>query len=348
MQWDNFFFGPVRLGEHVLADFQQWLDQLDEPFSTVHVLVDSNTLTHCLPELMSQVPALAQCEVLEVDPGEETKSMAIVEQCWMSLLETGADRQSLLISLGGGVVTDLGGMLASTFMRGIAHVSIPTSLLGMVDAGIGGKHGVNVFGVKNLAGCFLESVYVAIWPGFLSTLPDEQFRAGFAEVVKHAILSGGELWEAVQGLTHLRDSGSMIDMAAQVKIQAVTADPFENSDSRKALNLGHGLAHAIETVSKGQVSHGDAVASGLWMEVAMAENLALIDPDDVAAIHAVLDRHWPRCTFTEGLWEALQSDKKRSKSKVMLSLSVGIGKGIAMTEVQAKDVHSVIAHHVAS
>ena len=348
MQWDNFCFGPVRLGEQALADFQQWLEQLDEPFSTVHVLVDSNTITHCLPELMMHVPALAQCEVLEVDPGEESKSMAIVEQCWMSLLETGADRQSLLISLGGGVVTDLGGLLASTFMRGIAHACIPTSLLGMVDAGIGGKHGVNVFGVKNLAGCFLESAYVAIWPGFLSTLPEAQFRAGFAEVVKHAILSGGKFWEAVQGLTDPRDSASMIGMAAEVKVQAVTADPFENSDSRKALNLGHGLAHAIETVSQGQVSHGDAVAAGLWMEVAMAENLALIDTDEVVAIHAVLDRHWPRCTFTEGLWEALQSDKKRSKSNVFLSLSVGIGKGIAMTQVQAADVHRAIAHHVAS
>ncbi len=237
------------------------------------IVVDENTYAHCLPLLISRVSALEQAEFFEVPVGEEAKSLEIAAQLWGALLDSGADRNSVILNLGGGCVSDVGGFVAAGFKRGIRYINIPTTLIGMVDAAIGGKTAVNLACAKNQVGFFHAPEAVCICPEFLATLPETEIVSGLFEMVKTALLSDVRQFETLltsierlhtQGISQdgLRDA---IKHCVDFKNAVTQSDPHETG-VRKILNLGHTFGHGIESFlleRHSPVPHGVAVAMGM-------------------------------------------------------------------------------------
>lgn len=226
------------------------------------ILLDENTFQHCLPLLISQVEALQEAEFIEVPVGEECKSLEVAAQVWQTLMESEADRNAVVVNLGGGCVCDLGGYVAAGYKRGIRYINVPTTLLSMVDAAIGGKTAINFGGVKNSIGHFYPSALTVIDPAFLDSLPQEELLNGRMEMVKTAAVTDPELFQ--QLLTDYRLSITAIKEVARIKARVVKADPYDHS-IRKILNFGHTFGHAIEIYRN--VPHGIAV--GIGMNAAM-------------------------------------------------------------------------------
>ena len=241
----------------------------------IFILVDKNTRKHCLPLLLGQSASMTAARILEVDGGEVSKTLQVAEHLWNRMLDEGAGRQSLLVNLGGGVVSDLGGFVASAYKRGIPYLNIPTSLMGLSDAAIGGKTSVNAGTIKNQVGFFYASKGVFIDPLFLETLPENHLRSGFAEIIKCALAGDARLWRRLKNhrLPALLSMPpghpffqAMITHAVTIKHQAVVKD-YRETGYRKILNFGHTIGHALETWSLGEsrppLLHGEAVAAGM-------------------------------------------------------------------------------------
>ena len=222
------------------------------------ILVDENTFQHCLPLLVGGVEALHEAEFVEVPVGEECKSLEVAAQVWQTLLESGADRNTVIVNLGGGCVCDLGGYVAAGYKRGIRHIHVPTTLLAMVDAAIGGKTAVNFGGVKNAVGHFYQPRLTIMDTAFLDSLPPEEFFNGQVEMVKTAAVADMALFE--QLLTGKKISKQQIVEVARIKNRVVKADPYDRS-VRHILNFGHTFGHAVEVCS--QLPHGHAVGVGM-------------------------------------------------------------------------------------
>ncbi|MFM1884409.1 MAG: hypothetical protein RL168_593 [Bacteroidota bacterium] len=341
------YFGPWILGEDALEALDHWLEIHRPGYTQVCILTDENVHESVLPRVLGELSHLGESAVLEIPPGEASKCPEILSQLWMALLENGMDRHSLLISMGGGVVTDLGGFLADTFMRGIDHILVPTSLLGMVDASIGGKTAIDVGGFKNLAGTFAPSAGIYSWPPVLASLPEEEWRSGWAECIKHGFLQGGALWDSCQSVVSYDAIIPLLPALAEAKCEVVEADPFEATDVRKALNLGHTMGHAIESAFGGQVSHGDCVAAGLWLESCIAEDLGHLTPSHGQALRTLIDRWWTdRLPLPDGVNAYLHGDKKNQSGKIRFALPTDPGKGIVLTEVPAEILKKALAQYV--
>lgn len=229
------------------------------------IILDENTFQHCLPMLISEVEALQEAEFIEVPVGEECKSLEVAAQVWQTLLESGADRNHVLVCLGGGSVCDFGGYVAAGYKRGLRHINVPTTLLAMVDAAIGGKTAVDFGGVKNSIGHFYPAALICIEHEFCNTLQPDQTLCGVMEMVKTAAVTDPELYQTlVAEKTRLSPAKSQIASVARIKARVVKADPYDQG-IRKILNFGHTFGHAIEIYR--QLPHGIAV--GIGMSVAM-------------------------------------------------------------------------------
>lgn len=229
------------------------------------ILLDENTFQCCLPQLVSRVEALQEAEFVEVPVGEECKNLEVAAQVWQTLLEAEADRQTVIVNLGGGSVCDLGGFVAAGYKRGIRHINVPTSLLAMVDAAIGGKTAVDFGGVKNSIGHFYPAALTVIEPAFLDTLPQDEMLNGRMEMVKTAAVTDSDLYAQLLADSDVGDVGrrQVVDVA-RIKARVVKVDPYDHS-IRRILNFGHTFGHAIEVYSG--LPHGLAV--GVGMLVAM-------------------------------------------------------------------------------
>lgn len=229
------------------------------------ILVDENTFQHCLPLLISNVEALQEADFVEVPTGEDCKTLEVAAQVWQTLLEGGADRSEVLVALGGGTVCDLGGFVAAGYKRGIPLLLVPTTLLAMTDAAIGGKTAIDFGGVKNAVGHFYPASLTVIEPAFLNTLPPLEIECGMMEMVKTAAVTDpalyGRLLAPIAGRPVTKQD---IVAVGRIKSRVVKADPYDRS-IRKILNFGHTFGHAIEVYS--QLPHGLAV--GIGMKVAM-------------------------------------------------------------------------------
>ncbi|MCK0204446.1 3-dehydroquinate synthase [Ornithobacterium rhinotracheale] len=242
------------------------LDQLiaEKNYSSIMILVDENTHEKCLPLFLQKTENITNCEFIEIPAGEDTKQLFFVNQVLKSLKLSGLDRKSLLINLGGGVVTDFGGFVASIYNRGIDFVNIPTSLLAMVDASAGGKTGVDLCGIKNIVGTFSQPQMVIIETEFLETLPARELLSGFAEMLKHGLIQDEKQWKTLSEIKELsaKNIAGLIEDSVNVKLNVVTQDPTEKG-LRKILNAGHTLGHAIETyflwLDKNVIAKGEAV-----------------------------------------------------------------------------------------
>ena len=306
----------------------------ERAYSRCIVLADSNTVEHCLHGLTLSCEALTEAEVIEVEPGEASKTLEVAAGIWQTLLEMGADRRTCLVCLGGGMVTDLGGFVASTFKRGIPYIYVPTTLLGMVDASIGGKTGINLDQAKNQIGCFSwpEAVYLST--SWLDTLPDREFWAGYAEMYKHALITDTGRIAALETASKGGRAAlyPLIPASAEIKERIVERDPNE-ANERKILNFGHTAGHAFESLSfQGEhpLLHGEAVAAGICVALELSVKLLQFSRSTADACIAHL-----RSVFavdpcfvmssSEALWQLMLHDKKNTGGRLNYILLSDVG-----------------------
>ncbi len=297
------------------------------------LVADRRTIAVTDENVARAYPALTDAfEHIIVPAGERTKMLSTAESLWREFLARGIDRSCAVVGVGGGVVTDMAGFVASTFMRGVPFGFVPTTLLGMVDASIGGKNGVDLDGYKNIVGTFSQPRFVVCDVVLLATLPDREFRAGLAEVIKVAIIGDADLFTLLENTTfaQLRTDAALLERAVEsairVKARIVAADEHETGERRK-LNLGHTLAHAIEKVAP-QYNHGEAVAVGLHRMADIATRMGLLDRADADRIQSLLSRYGFRTALPAdmpSLTDAMHKDKKRSGDTLHLIVPAGIG-----------------------
>lgn len=306
------------------------LNQLLEAkeYSQIFVLVDSNTHEHCLPVLS---PVLIQTfDIIEVEAGEASKDLAICQYIWQDLTAKNADRNALIINLGGGVVCDLGGFIASVYKRGIDFINIPTSLLAMVDASIGGKCGIDFMGFKNQLGAFNESISCFINPSFLKTLPAKEMKSGFAEMLKHGLIADRAHWETITKNGSI--SFTEIQASIAIKQEVVQSDPLEKG-LRKVLNFGHTIGHAIETYMLFQgkeIPHGYAIAAGILAESYISHQQSKLSLEELREIIEVIQSNYTKVDFNQSdfakVIEIIAQDKKGEQGENRFTLISEIGK----------------------
>lgn len=300
----------------------------------IFVIADHNTHAHCMGRL-STFRCLRDVISITIEPSDAHKDLTTLTAVWQQLQEHGATRHSLVICLGGGVVTDLGGMAAATFKRGINFINIPTSLLGMVDASVGGKTGVNFGGLKNEIGVFAEARFVLLCADFLATLDGENLRSGYAEMLKHGLISDERTWaELVTFDLDTPDLSQLQRMVAEsikVKERIVEADPHEHG-IRKALNLGHTMGHAFESFAMRRgtpILHGYAVAYGLISELYMSARKTAFPTDRMHQTVRFIRENYGTFNITcddyPTLIELMHHDKKNTSGIINFTLLGNVG-----------------------
>ncbi len=323
-------------------------------YSSVFVLVDENTEKDCLPIFFEKVKELQKATLLRIPSGEENKNIATCLQLWESLSEADADRKSLMINLGGGVLTDLGGFVASTFKRGIDFINIPTTLLAMVDASVGGKTGVDLGPLKNQVGVIREAVMVLIIPEFLKTLEERQLVSGFAEMLKHGLIQDFSYWQQLSKTQHFDTLEEHIHHSVSLKNQVVMKDPTEKNE-RKMLNFGHTLGHAIESYFLNEseqetLLHGEAIAIGMVLEAYISTELTGLPEDQLSNIKTTIERFFKSVTFTasqiESILNLLRYDKKNSHGRVNFVLLKSIGEPVIDVQVPEDLLKSSFAYYM--
>lgn len=321
----------------VTNDLEKELGSIVEkyPQGKVYVVVDENTKELCLPEIQ-QFQFLKDIPILEIESGEEHKSIESIIRVWNFLEENGADRKSLLINLGGGMLSDLCGFAASCFKRGLHFVNIPTTLLSQVDASVGGKTGINFNGLKNEIGVFNQPQTVIIASQFLKTLDKANFLSGYAEMLKHGLIYSKPHWdELLEFDVDNVDYGSLSEVIARsvaVKEYFVVNDPTEKN-IRKALNLGHTVAHAFESLALYQnrpILHGYAVAYGLIVELYLSSKKVGFPMNETNRISKwIIETYGPFAIEKqdyEALYLKMTKDKKNEAGRINFTLIPEIGK----------------------
>ncbi|KAA8476265.1 3-dehydroquinate synthase [Arcticibacter tournemirensis] len=316
--------------DNSLASLKEFLNTSD--YSKVFFLTDLNTSEHCLPLIGKYLPELDNYDIIEVDPGEENKNIDYCIGVWQMLLDFGADRNSLLINLGGGVITDMGGFAASTFKRGIDFIQIPTTLLSQVDASVGGKTGIDLGSIKNIIGTFTQPKAVFISTEFLKTLSKRQLVSGFAEIVKHGLIADKDYYYQIQNIDIVDPPAEAIYRSVEIKNHVVTTDPFEKG-LRKTLNFGHTIGHAVETYSLKNDSdpllHGEAIALGMICESFLSHKHNGLGEEDLKEIIRYIRSVFPDYSFKPSSYsdvmEFMKNDKKNISGNIGFALLKEIG-----------------------
>lgn len=315
--------------------FEQQLDKWlsERAYSRILVLVDQNTKAHCWSQLKPVLKAYDHT-LIEIEAGEEHKNLDTCRLIWQKMMEERADRRSLTINLGGGVIGDMGGFCASTFKRGMDFIQMPTTLLAQVDASIGGKLGIDFLQIKNSIGVFRNPQAVYIDARFLETLPSRELRSGFAEIIKHSLIADREQWEELRQISDLSqiDWPSLIVPSLHIKQRIVEVDPFEKG-LRKALNFGHTIGHAVEGYAletEAPLLHGEAIAVGIIAEARLSQRQLGLDRAELETITDFIKRIYHPIalnsdTFSE-LLELMSNDKKNESSAINFSLLPEAGK----------------------
>ena len=325
---------PIHFNEKAYEALNLHLKE--NKYSLLFIIVDHNTNEYCVPKFLPLLETDLRIEIIEFDAGEQHKNIETCVQIWNVLTELGADRKSLIINLGGGVVTDLGGFVASTFKRGIDFIHIPTTLLSMVDASVGGKNGVDLGNLKNQIGVINVPLLVLIDTQYLQTVPQNEMRSGLAEMLKHGLIYDKNYWEQFLDLKAIdfADFDSLIYRSVEIKNEIVKEDPTEKN-IRKALNFGHTLGHAIESYFlesefKTTLLHGEAIAAGMILESYISLHKNLITPQEYLEIKATIQSIYETIVFEENdinpIIELLIHDKKNEFGTIQFALIEGIGK----------------------
>ncbi|WP_417784997.1 3-dehydroquinate synthase [Tenacibaculum sp.] len=286
-------------------------------YSSVFILVDDNTLDCCYPRFIQLFATDKPIEVIQIDAGEVHKNIETCMGVWNVMTELGADRKSLLITLGGGVITDLGGFVASTFKRGIDFVNIPTTLLSMVDASVGGKTGVDLGVLKNQIGVFANPELIIIDPEYLHTVTPREIRSGTAEIIKYGMTHDIKLFNEIKDNDKL-NIVDLIHRSIEIKNEVVLEDPKEQG-VRKALNWGHTIGHGVESYflenpKKEALTHGEAIAIGMVCEAYLSSKVLEFPEDKVSEIKDAIIKIYGKVALSEDdfqpILELMKHDKK--------------------------------------
>lgn len=295
------------------------------------IFVDENTHDNCLEFLITQFDELTEAEVILLPAGEENKVMEVCFQVWQAMTDYKISRSDLVINLGGGVVSDMGGFIASIFKRGVNFVNIPTSLLAMVDASVGGKTGIDLGPFKNQLGVFANPLAVYIDHRFLSTLPKEEWINGYAEMLKHGVIASRKHWDVIATKSPFDIDLADIFESVHIKNQIVLNDPKESGE-RKLLNFGHTVGHALEGYfleTNQKIPHGLAVAWGMIVESQLSSNQGLMNESDFIELLKVINSNFPPLPdlkeIQEQLIELMRQDKKNKDGRINFVLPIEIG-----------------------
>tara|TARA_B100000678_G_scaffold92218_3_gene76931 strand:+ start:1375 stop:2439 length:1065 start_codon:yes stop_codon:yes gene_type:complete len=316
--------------------------------SKIFILVDTNTHEHCLPGFLPKISTATTIEIIEIEAGEPFKNLDTCMGVWQTMSDLEGDRKSLMINLGGGVVTDLGGFVASTFKRGINYINVPTTLLAMVDASVGGKTGVDLGNLKNQIGVISNAEMVIVDSDYLATLPSEEMRSGLAEILKHGLIADEAYWEKVGNLSELtlNDLDDIIRVSVGIKAKVVAEDPYENG-LRKTLNYGHTLGHAIESyclthTQKKTLLHGEAVALGIILATYISKELKDFPSEKLDSITKRIVELYGKVEFSkndiDAIIDLMKYDKKNEAGKINFVLLKDIGE----TEIDCQVPNNII------
>lgn len=318
----------IEITEDIKSNLKNFLSKTS--YSSVAVLCDENTYEHCLPKILDVLP---EHWLIQINSGEEYKTVETCEQIWRAFTEGNFDRNSLLINLGGGVIGDMGGFAASVFKRGIDFINIPTTLLSQVDASVGGKLGIDFMGLKNHIGLFREPEKIFIDATFFETLPEREMRSGFAEVIKHGLIADKAYWESIADFDWKKGEwNDIVGHSVEIKKKVVREDPFE-SGLRKILNFGHTIGHGIESTyldnPDGRLLHGEAVAKGMICEAFLSTKKTGLSGTELQAISNYLLKIFGHSTIDESKFEQIiqliYQDKKNKGKVINSSLLKAIG-----------------------
>ncbi|MAP01322.1 MAG: 3-dehydroquinate synthase [Flavobacteriales bacterium] len=299
----------------------------------IFIICDQNTL-QCVKYLQSNIKELSEAPIFKVGLGEENKTLIVSQKIWDFLLKNNATRSDLIVNVGGGMITDLGGFVASVYKRGISYLNIPTSLLGMIDASIGGKTGINYHHYKNQIGTFSNPKLVICDPHLLNSLPKKELLSGFAEALKHGLVFNEKYWQLCTSkpINQLPISEIITD-SIKIKSHIVSIDPYEKKE-RKLLNLGHTIGHSLESLlleKKTPTLHGFAVANGIVMESFIASEIKLLSRACFKIIKSSIYKIYQPISIDKNdiplLLEFMKKDKKNSSKEINFTLIERIGKG---------------------
>ncbi len=347
---------PINSAGHSIY-FESGLSPLKDiiaqnKYSKIFVFVDTNTSALCIPIFREFMDALENFDIIETDPGEENKNIDFCIGIWKTLLDFGADRRCLMINLGGGVITDMGGFIASTYKRGIDFINIPTTLLAQVDASVGGKTGIDIDSVKNMVGTFSLPKAVFIEHTFLTTLSKRELLSGFAEMIKHGLIADKVYYQALKLNEYQDVTPANIYRSVQIKNEVVTEDPLEKG-LRKILNFGHTIGHAVESYAlindRKPLTHGEAIAIGMICEAFLSVKYCDLNTEELDDICQYILSIYPKYTITAKSFTKLialmQSDKKNEDGQIMFSLLKKIGDCAFNCRVTEADILNSLTYY---
>lgn len=318
--------------------------------SSIFVICDENTRRLCLPILFSFSKKLTKAHIIQIKSGEKSKSLGCASQIWQELIAHKADKNSLIINLGGGVISDLGGFCASLYKRGIPCINIPTTLLAMADASVGGKTAIDFNGMKNVVGNFNQPKAVFIYPPFLNTLPQRHYQNGMAEIYKMALIADKKLWNDLKN-SSAKVPEKIITQSIHLKNKIVLKDPYD-AGQRKALNFGHTIGHAIESLflaTHNELLHGEAIVIGMMVESHLAYQAQLLNKKDLLEIQHTLQNKFKPTVKLQLHWKWIQAqllnDKKSENGKLLFSLINGIGSCKVNVIISQKQILKAMAFY---
>ncbi|MFN3403026.1 MAG: 3-dehydroquinate synthase [Cytophagaceae bacterium] len=316
-------------------------------YTRIIALTDENTYQHCLPAFRNLIP---EKNVIQIQSGEENKTISTCEKIWQAMTDLRLDRKSLMLNIGGGVIGDMGGFCAATYKRGIDFVQMPTTLLSQVDASVGGKLGIDFKSFKNHIGVFRVPDAVIIDTGFLTTLPSEEFRSGFAEIIKHCLIADKSKWEEIR--TKKLDQQDIEDLVAHsvaVKAKVAEVDPLEKG-LRKILNFGHTIGHAIESyflnIPDKKLLHGEAIAIGMICESYISMKRHFISQEELNKIRDYIISIYGKIEIfeydVEQILPLTLQDKKNEKDEILCTLLEETGKANYNNPITFKEIRESI------
>jgi len=311
------------------------------------------TKEHCLPVMEQHLATFAKCEVIEIPSGEVYKNIDTCQSIWEQMMSLEADRNALMINLGGGVIGDMGGFCASTYKRGIEFVQVPTTLLSQVDASIGGKLGIDFAQVKNSVGVFNDPQAVFIDPRFLKTLSKREIRSGFAEIIKHSLIADRAQWEQIKMIEDLDtvDWSKILVPSLNIKKQVVEQDPFEKG-LRKSLNFGHTIGHGIEGVlleSASPLLHGEAIAIGMICESYLSQKMLNLDELSLNEIATFILRIYGKEELYESdfpqMLSLMRKDKKNTNAQINFTMLKAAGESLINQTCEEKAIVEAMKYY---
>jgi len=323
-------------------------------YSKLFVLVDENTKEHCLP-IFQQNVQLVTSEIIEIQSGEKHKNIHTCSFIWNQMMAANADRNALFINLGGGVIGDMGGFCASTYKRGVDFIQIPTTLLSDVDSSIGGKLGIDFAEVKNSIGLFKNPEAVFIDPVFLKTLPIREIRSGLAEIIKHGLIADAALWQQIKNIEKLEtvDWLEFLIPSLEIKKRIVLADPFERN-IRKALNFGHTIGHAIESLalnSPEPLTHGEAIAAGMVCESYLSTQVTSLSTSEAEELSKFILKIYGKYSikneYFSTLLRLMKNDKKNKDGIINFTMLPKIGDSMIDQSCEEGMVQESLAYYTA-